>query len=101
MAGAEVAELYLGLDSPTNALPRVEYALAGFEKVMLTPGESTRISFPLTPAQLTVVDVNGVRQAATGAVTVTVAGHLPSDPRAKLASNHAHVSNVVEASFNM
>ena len=68
---------------------------------MLTPGEAKRISFPLKPEQLTVVDVNGARQAATGAVSVTVAGHLPSDPRAKLASNHAHVSNVVEGSFNM
>ena len=101
VAGAEVAELYLGLNAPTNALPPVKHALAGFEKVLLTPGESTRITFPLKPEQLTVVDVNGKRQPATGAVGVAVAGHLPSDPRAQLASNREHVSNVVQGSFNM
>ena len=101
VAGAEVAELYLGLDAATNAMPRVEHALAGFEKVMLNPGESTRITFPLKPEQLTVVDLNGARQPATGAVSVAVAGHLPSDPRAQLATNQGHVSNVALSSFNM
>jgi hypothetical protein len=36
-----------------------------------------------------------------GTVQVSVAGHLPSDPRAVLPANTKHVSNVVTGNFAM
>ena len=116
VAGAEVAQLYLTLppaaaaaaaDSTTAAagagegpaLPAVKYALKGFDKVMLAAGASTTVEFSLKPEQLTVVGADGARVPCTGTVGVAVAGHLPSDPRAKLPANTKHVSNVVTGSF--
>jgi len=99
--GAEVAQLYLGLDATGSSFPAVKHALAGFEKVALGPGASQSVTFPLRAEQLTVVNDKGTRIAATGTVAVAVAGHLPSDPRAALPSNANHVSNVVEGSFDM
>lgn len=100
VGGAEVAELYLGdLNAPTNALPPVPYALAGFEKVFLLPGDSATVTFALVPDQLTVVNSAGQRVPASGTVKVYVAGHLPSDPRASNPANSKHVSNVAESSF--
>lgn len=102
VAGAEVAELYLGLDPSGSALPAVEYALAGFEKVMLAPGESQIVTFAIDAAKsLTVVGADGRRKAAVGSVAVSVGGHLPSDPRAKLAANAKHVSNIATGTFTM
>jgi hypothetical protein len=77
------------------------YALQGFEKVMLAPGATATVTFPLRADQLTVVTAEGVRIPATGTVNVSVAGHLPSDPRAQHPENAKHVSNVVTGSFNM
>jgi len=101
-AGAEVVQLYLGLPAGgTNALPPVLHALHGFQKVNILSGAAVNVSFDLTPEQLTVVRLDGSRAAAQGMVMVSVAGHLPSDPRAKLATNSRHVSNVVTANFTM
>ena len=44
-AGAEVAELYVGQQSPTIARPIKE--LKGFDKVNLNPGQSTKVSLSL------------------------------------------------------
>jgi beta-glucosidase len=44
-AGAEVAELYVGQQSPTIARPIKE--LKGFEKVNLNPGQSTKVTLSL------------------------------------------------------
>ena len=58
VSGAEVAEIYVGEDSPK--LPRPEKELKGFSKVVLRPGESKTVSVLLdsrafayydTPAQ--------------------------------------------------
>lgn len=101
VGGAEVAQLYIGIDGTGSGLPPVKYALQGFEKVMLAPGASSVVTFPLTAEQLTVVGSDGMRKPATGTVAVSVAGHLPSDPRAQLAANAKHASNVVVGSFAM
>lgn len=103
VAGAEVAQLYLGIDPAGGApnLPAVEHALQGFEKVVLAPDASATITFPLNAEQLTVVRADGYRVPATGTVKVSVAGHLPSDPRGTDPANAKHASNVVTGSFNM
>ena len=101
VAGAEVAQLYLGLGSEGSALPAVKYALAGFEKVMLAAGAKATVTFPLEAEQLTVVGSDGMRKPATGAVSVSVAGHLPSDPRATDGPDAKSASNAVAGSFSM
>jgi beta-glucosidase len=48
-AGADVAQLYIGDPPSTGEPPR---QLEGFDKVSLAPGRSARVSFTVTPAQL-------------------------------------------------
>ena len=47
--GAETAQLYLGDPSSIGEPPR---QLKGFQKVTLAPGQSTRVTFTLTPSDL-------------------------------------------------
>jgi beta-glucosidase len=47
--GSDVAQLYVGDPSATGEPPR---NLEGFQRVTLKPGQSARVSFTLTPAQL-------------------------------------------------
>jgi beta-glucosidase len=47
--GSDVAQLYLGDPAATGEPPR---DLEGFQKVTLAPGRSARVSFTLTPQQL-------------------------------------------------
>lgn len=47
--GADVAQLYVGDPASTGEPPR---QLEGFRKVTLAPGRSARVSFTVTPAQL-------------------------------------------------
>lgn len=47
--GSDVAQLYVGDPSSTGEPPR---ALQGFQRVDLAPGQSARVSFTVTPAQL-------------------------------------------------
>jgi beta-glucosidase len=47
--GGDVAQLYIGDPSSTGEPPR---QLEGFSKVTLAPGRSARVSFTVTPAQL-------------------------------------------------
>jgi beta-glucosidase len=48
-AGSDVAQLYIADPASTGEPPR---QLEGFDKVTLVPGESARMSFTVTPAQL-------------------------------------------------
>jgi beta-glucosidase len=47
--GSDVAQLYLGDPAKTGEPPR---QLEGFQRVTLAPGQSARVSFTLTPQQL-------------------------------------------------
>ncbi|HEX3965194.1 MAG TPA: glycoside hydrolase family 3 C-terminal domain-containing protein [Trebonia sp.] len=53
--GSDVAQLYLGDPSSTGEPPR---QLEGFDRVTLAPGKSARLSFTVTPAQLSWWDDN-------------------------------------------
>ena len=46
-AGSAVPQLYLGLPTPSNGDVTPIKVLRGFEKVLLQPGESKTVSFPL------------------------------------------------------
>jgi len=48
VAGADVAQLYLGLPAATGEPPR---KLVGFERVMLAPGQSKVVHFTITPRE--------------------------------------------------
>ncbi|MEU5881725.1 glycoside hydrolase family 3 C-terminal domain-containing protein [Spirillospora sp. NPDC047279] len=51
-AGHAVPQLYLGLPSAGVDVPQPPRQLKGFRKVTLAPGQSTRVTFPLTARSL-------------------------------------------------
>ncbi|MGH3277626.1 MAG: glycoside hydrolase family 3 C-terminal domain-containing protein, partial [Trebonia sp.] len=61
-AGTDVAQLYVGDPSSAGEPPR---SLAGYDRVTLAPGRSARVSFTVTPQQLSVWSdsANGWTQA--------------------------------------
>ncbi|MFG2086235.1 MULTISPECIES: beta-glucosidase [unclassified Spirillospora] len=48
-AGIAVPQLYIGMPSPGVDVPQPPKQLKGYTKVALAPGESTRVTFPLSP----------------------------------------------------
>jgi len=50
--GTAVPQLYLGLPSPGASVPQPPRQLKGYAKVTLAPGQSTKVSFPLTQRSL-------------------------------------------------
>ncbi len=73
-AGDEVVELYLTQPKGSETPRRV---LAGFTRVHLGPGESTRVSFTVDPRSLSQVDAQGHRTILPGNYTVFVGGGQP------------------------
>ncbi len=55
-AGADVAQLYLGI--PSTNVPEPPKQLKGFQKVFLQPGQTQTVSFSLTPQEYSYWDVN-------------------------------------------
>ena len=76
IAGDEVAELYLEFPPRTGAPAR---ALRGFARVHLQPGETQRLSFTLTPRDLSMVDDRGEHIVETGVYNLFVGGAQPGD----------------------
>jgi beta-glucosidase len=74
-AGDEVVQLYL-TDLAASA-PVPVRALKGVRRVHLKPGEKTRVTFTLTPRDLTMVDERGRRLLESGEFRVTVGGKQP------------------------
>ncbi len=72
-AGAEVAQVYVGQDSPTASRPKKE--LKGFVRVNLKPGETRRLSVPLNARAFAWFDpsVNTWR-VDRGSYTISVGG---------------------------
>jgi beta-glucosidase len=72
--GDEVAQLYLTPPAFEGA-PRL--ALRGFQRVPLKAGERRRISFTLSPRDLSFVTRDGVRQLTPGQYKLTVGSGQP------------------------
>jgi len=72
--GDEVAELYL-TPPPFDGAPRL--ALRGLQRIALKAGEHRRISFELSPRDLSFVTADGKRQVMAGRYTVTVGSGQP------------------------
>jgi beta-glucosidase len=74
LAGDEVSELYL---IPPQSSMAPKHALAGFQRLHLTPGETKHISFRLDPRTLSQVDENGTRAVKPGKYTVWIGSSQP------------------------
>ena len=75
-ASDEVAELYLTHENAGDSAAL--FALKGFQRVSLAPGDSIRVQFVLTPEQLSVVDAEGQRVEQVGKIRISIAGSLPT-----------------------
>jgi beta-glucosidase len=67
-AGSDVPQLYVGDPASTGEPPR---QLEGFDRVTLQPGQSKRVSFTLTPSQLSWWDSSTGSSDSTGGWTQT------------------------------
>ncbi len=72
--GDEVAQLYLDFPQVPGAPRR---ALRGFQRVHLKAGESRRLSFTLSPRDLSSVDAAGNRRVAMGNYQLSIGGGQP------------------------
>jgi beta-glucosidase len=52
-------------------------ALAGIQRIALRPGERQRVTFTLTPRQLSVIDASGTRVVEPGDFEISVGGKQP------------------------
>lgn len=57
VAGAEIAQLYLGIPTPEGSQTTPARQLRGFEKAYLEPGETQSVKFDLTRRDLSIWDV--------------------------------------------
>jgi beta-glucosidase len=72
--GEEVAQLYLNFPADPGA-PRI--ALRGFQRVKLRPGEVRNLVFDLSPRDLSMVRLDGVRMVLPGKYRVSVGSGQP------------------------
>jgi beta-glucosidase len=79
-AGDEVAELYLA-PPKTNLSPR--HALAGFQRIHLSPGETRHITFHLDPRTLSQVDATGARAISPGDYKIYLGSSQPDGDAAQ------------------
>jgi beta-glucosidase len=73
--GDEVAQVYLSHVAASVPVP--VRSLAGVSRLSLRPGESRRVSFTITPEQLSVIDDRGRRVVEPGEFLITVGGKQP------------------------
>lgn len=76
VAGDEVVQLYLEYPA---ALQRPIRALKGFERVHLQPGEMKRVSFRLSPRDLSLASGAGERVVSPGGYSIFVGGGQPGE----------------------
>ncbi|HEX8149319.1 MAG TPA: glycoside hydrolase family 3 C-terminal domain-containing protein [Pyrinomonadaceae bacterium] len=74
-AGEEVVQLYV--TDAASAYPVPVRSLAGLSRVRLNPGESRRVSFDISPRQLSVIDERGRRVVEPGEFVLSVGGKQP------------------------
>jgi beta-glucosidase len=87
--GDEVVQLYLSDLEATCRVPR--HSLRGFARVYLLPDEARRVSFELSPRDLSLIDERGRRVLEPGRFRVSVGGSQP-DPRSQELTGQSPVS---------
>jgi beta-glucosidase len=75
VAGEEVVQLYVSAVG-AGALAPIR-SLAGFQRILLQPGERRRVAFALTPRALSLVDGAGQRSVTPGTYEIGVGGKQP------------------------
>ncbi len=73
--GEEVVQLYISHPGITSLAP--VKALKGFKRIFLKAGEAKTISFPLSVADLSLVDASGNMYVPKGATNISVGGGQP------------------------
>ena len=81
--GSDVAELYLTPPAFAGA-PRL--ALRGLQRLSLKPGESRKVTFDLSPRDLSFVDRDGHRRVMAGTYQVSVGSGQPGDGMATVSA---------------
>jgi beta-glucosidase len=76
-AGADIAQVYISYPQSVPQAPR--FALAGFQRVELAPGEHRRLNFIIPAEALTLWDEQGSPLRLVGECMVTVGGSLPDE----------------------
>jgi beta-glucosidase len=74
-SGDEVAELYL---TPPKTSVSPALALAGFERMHLSPGETKHVTFQLNPRTLSQVNEKGIRAVSPGSYRISLGGSQPT-----------------------
>ena len=87
VAGFAVPQLYLGLPAPSADAADITplKALRGFERVLLQPGESREVRFPLQRRDLSYWDVVSQQWVVAGGKVSVYAGFSSRDVRATAA----------------
>lgn len=80
VAGDEVVQLYLAHVAQADR-PQPLCALKGFRRVHLQPGESTTLTFTLTPDELALTTPRGMTVVQPGEVDIFVGGGQPRHAR--------------------
>lgn len=74
-AGDEVVQLYIKDLEASCVVPH--HSLRGFERIRLEPGEERRVSFRVTPRDLSLIDDTGRRVLEPGRFRLTIGGSQP------------------------
>ncbi|WP_260923263.1 glycoside hydrolase family 3 C-terminal domain-containing protein [Novosphingobium sp. 9] len=89
-AGEEVVQAYLVPPSdghqPMLTEPVLQRQLAGFTRVQLAPGKSSKVVLTLDPRRISVVDRRGTRRVVPGDYKVWIGGGQPGDGAGQWAS---------------
>ena len=76
VAAEEVVQLYLKDVEASVAVPI--YALKGFQRVALAPGEAKKVSFIITPDQMKMINEKGEGMIEKASFKVYIGGSVPS-----------------------
>jgi beta-glucosidase len=77
--GDEVAQLYITDEVASVSTPVIE--LEGMKRISLQAGEGGRVTFDVTPYQLSLLDANMVRRVEPGKFRIHVGGVSPDVPK--------------------
>lgn len=77
VAGEEVVQLYIKDLAASVVVP--QYALKGFQRISLAPGEEKTVTFKITEKEMQLINDKGEAVLESGDFKVFIGGSLPSD----------------------
>jgi len=88
----EVVQLYLTHEDLGESTPL--YSLKGFKRISLEPGASKKISFPITPNTMELINEEGRQVMVSGKIKISIAGSLPTG-RSEALGAAKHVETIL------